>query len=515
VKFNIKTLGIAFVAGLAVLVFFSKTVYNYNLPFVTAAAPVGGKLSKLETSKGVANWARTIDVYSEAAGIVAEILAEEGDRVAKGQEIIKMSFDEDDALDKLASLNVTRERYELDLENFNVKRDNLNRKISELKSDDVSDFELTQLAYEIEKAETDYAELERERDVKIAELADDNGYKLAKSLLDAQKAEEDLNKQQVLLNAGVISQNDYDQSKKNFETLQSAYEDLKRTNAQSETDNAEKYKSELETALYNIESKKRQYENLAANAAKSNQKSQESVQSQLNDYAFELATLERDVKSKELDLKNLDIEEAALKKTLETFSSNLTITAPEDGTVIFIGVNKGQFVNENFLALSFGAGNEFIIECNISLDNNFTAIGDEVELSNAERYLKGAVTKVTPTEGVKKTTVAITSEELSAGETFDLKFEKRSAKSYTLVPNGAVNQDSEGYFLYQIKRRDGILGKEFYAAKQRIYIGDSDTEYTEIIGGVDFFEPIALSSDKTFSEGDTIKLKNEADFFAN
>jgi exonuclease VII large subunit len=297
--------------------------------------------------------------------------------------------------------------------------------------------------------------------------------------------------------------------------VKSAYEELILSSAQSETENLQSYDANVETALYNLESKKRQYENLAASFAKSAQDSEETLQKQLDDYAYELQTLEQELKAKELDIKNLDIEEASYNKTLETFSTNAVITAPENGTIIGIYISKGQYVNENFLALSFGVGNEFIIECNLSLDNNFTDAGDAVRLSNSERTLEGIVAKITVADGVKKTKVAVSSEEISAGETFDLRFEKKSAKTYDLVPIGAVNEDSEGYFLYQIKRRDGILGKEFYAAKQRIYIGDSDTEYAEVIGGVNFFEPIALVSDKTFSEGDTIKLKNEADFFAN
>jgi hypothetical protein len=104
--------------------------------------------------------------------------------------------------------------------------------------------------------------------------------------------------------------------------------------------------------------------------------------------------------------------------------------------------------------------------------------------------------------------------DITAGETFDITFEKESTGSYILVPNGTLNMDGDGYFLYQVKQRNGLLGKEFYLEKLRVYTGDSDSDNTVITRGVTFFEPIVSLSDKGISEGDIVKLSNEGDFFA-
>jgi multidrug efflux pump subunit AcrA (membrane-fusion protein) len=129
--------------------------------------------------------------------------------------------------------------------------------------------------------------------------------------------------------------------------------------------------------------------------------------------------------------------------------------------------------------------------------------------------LDGVVTVVNPHEGAKRLTIEFveSSDNLAAGETFTIQFEERSSENFILVPNSAVNRDGDGYFLNQVRRRQGMLGTEYYTEKLRVYIGDSDTENTAIIRGITFFEPIALASDKPFAERESIRLRNESDFF--
>jgi hypothetical protein len=160
-------------------------------------------------------------------------------------------------------------------------------------------------------------------------------------------------------------------------------------------------------------------------------------------------------------------------------------------------------------------GNDFLVECSISLENNFVNPGDTCELSNTSHALKGLVRRVRPTAHGKNVTIAIVSDEVSDGETFEITFEKNSASSFILVPNSAINQDNDGYFLYQIKRRRGIMGEEYYLDRMNIFIGDSDHLNTVVVRGITFFEPIVLVSNKALSVGDTVSLKNPEDFFEN
>jgi hypothetical protein len=182
------------------------------------------------------------------------------------------------------------------------------------------------------------------------------------------------------------------------------------------------------------------------------------------------------------------------------------------GIILNLSVEKGKYFPENAFLVSIGVGREFFVECNIFLENNFVNPGDVCELSNAGHVLNGTVRRIKPTAQGKTVTVSVISGEVSDGETFDVTFEKNSAASFTLVPKSAINQDNDGYFLYQIKRRKGIMGDEYYLERLDIFSGDSDRRNTAVIRGIAFFEPIVLASSKALSAGNTVTLKNPEDF---
>lgn len=239
------------------------------------------------------------------------------------------------------------------------------------------------------------------------------------------------------------------------------------------------------------------------------------LESLKKDYKDNLVTLEQNLKSKKLDLASLSNQEEIYKKDLSDYENNTVIVAPTDATIVSIPVKKGQTINSNQLLISFGVGNDFEIVADIILNNNFIVVGDVCELVNSSHVIEGVVTKISPKENKKQVTVTIESNEVTSGETFELVFSKESTTSFTLVPNGAVNKDNDGYFVYQIGKRKGILGDEFYVKKTPIYIGDADNENTVVTKGIDFFEPIVLLSDRSFSDGEVVKVENVGDFFAD
>lgn len=258
------------------------------------------------------------------------------------------------------------------------------------------------------------------------------------------------------------------------------------------------------------------------------------------DAAYELQQVEMDIRNAEEDCsktKKLSEEGAVAKSEYEkefralqalyaknqkllldnqgnSNTDQLTVYASEDSVISEISIHKGQQVNSGDLVAKCGITKDFEINCSIALDNNFVVQGDTCKLENSSHSFNGTVTEVKVEEEKKKVSIRIQSDAVKVGETFDIKFEKKSSKSKILVPNGALNKDRDGYFLYQVKQRKGILGKEFYVEKVKINIGDNDTENTIITKGVTFFEPIVLLCNKELKEGDTVILENEGDFFA-
>ena len=226
-------------------------------------------------------------------------------------------------------------------------------------------------------------------------------------------------------------------------------------------------------------------------------------------------TLARDLQTKELELQNLLLEAESSRETVEAYEKYAIISAEYNGVIEALNVEKGKFVAENAPLFSIGIGSEFTVNCVVSLENNFINQGDACSLSNAFHEFTGLVSRIKPSEHGKTVSISVASEEISAGETFEISFEKKSATSYTLVPSGAVNQDNDGYYLNRIKRSAGILGQEYLIERLDVYIGDSDLQNTAIIQGITFFEPLVLVSDKTLRAGDIVILSNAEDFFEN
>jgi HlyD family secretion protein len=418
---NRKTVGGFFLAALLLLVFFSKTIHDYNLPDVTAVEPEKGTLSKLEISSGIADWAQVENIYAAVGGTVEEVLVKEGEQVKAGQELFRMEFDRDEAERKLAEIENNCKKLQIDIQEINLKLDQLKQAGSA--GGEHTDYELSMIEMDIKKTEAELQEAE------------------------------------LLYEYGEITQRELETAQ---DALQALY--LKRDNKLAED------------------------------------------KTQQDDLQFQL-------QAKKVDLANLELQEEPYRKLLEEYDEYAVITAPADGFLLTLNAEKGLSINENALTASIGVGNEFAVECSISLDNNFVIPGDACRLDNSSHRFDGTVTYVTPRENGKTVQVSIVSDDVSAGETFDITFKKESTTTYTLIPNGALNQDNDGYFLNQIKRREGIMGDEYYIERLDVFIGDSDSENTAIVQGITFFEPVMLVSDKPVTAGDVVSLENAGDFF--
>ena len=116
------------------------------MPQITATIPFNGKLNKTETTNGIANWSEKEAVRIEVAGKVEEVLVKEGETVYKGQELMRLSFNNDE-MNKIKELNIARAKLELDIENINIKIKKANADLTALK---------TEQAQEIKKAQDNY-----------------------------------------------------------------------------------------------------------------------------------------------------------------------------------------------------------------------------------------------------------------------------------------------------------------------------------------------------------------------
>lgn len=436
-KKNIKRIGIILIGCLAILIFFSKTIYNINLPIVTASMPKSGNLVKNENTNGIVKWANEENLYSSNSGKIKELFVKEGDRVKKGDKLVSFNYDIDDLNTRLAKQKLSRQKVLIDIEESRTKR--------------------AKIAADIKETDKDLKNIENS--TKMKQLKD-----------KIDKAQKDLEKNKPLYEQGAISKDDYQAKKNELDSLVKECENTRKT---------EKVR----------------------------------LQKQLKDYRYELNSIDRDLKRKNIDLNSYDIEEKTIVSELNEYNNNTVVIAPSDGEVLSLPIEKGQVVNKNDKVLKLGIGTEYKIECDVNKDNNFVAVGDTCRMSNSTNRIKGEVSSVNIGDNSKKVVITFNSDKVSVGETLDINFEKKGTETFTIVPNGAINKDTNGYFLYSIKKRKGILGEEYYAEKLKVRIGDSDNENTIITKGIDFYDPIVLLSDKAIKENMTIKVKNEGDFF--
>lgn len=449
----LKITGVIIMAVLLILVLFSKTIYSYNLPVITVVKPENGKLSKLEISSGVAIYSEVEKLFASMGGKVEDVLVKEGDSVAEGQKLYRVSFDRDEAERKLREIQNSRDKLQIDIQSLNLRIEKQSRYMTELADeiytqDEISEYELEALNIDIRKA--------REELKGVRESYD-----------DGEATELDVNLVRYTLQALYLKQ------------------------------------EELERKL----------EEQRAKARKEVLEQEKVREDRLNDYKSDISALKLDLRAINIELDKLSIQEEPYRKVLEDFDIYSVVTAPVSGIVVSLNAVKGETILTGQLIASVGTTGTYEIECPVSRDNNFVIPGDIVALSNSSHVVKGNVAKVTPAAGNKTVTVLLESDEVISGETFDVTFKKESSVIYTLVPNGAVNRDNDGYFLNQVKRRDGILGREYYLERLDVYVGESDLKNTVIVQGVQSFEPIVLISNKPVTKGDIVSLSNEGDFF--
>lgn len=87
-----KKIFLVLVVLLLVLTFFSKSLYNYQLPVVTVTSPKQGVLSFTVVGTGAFDYAHVDSFYAEIDGRVREILVSVGDEVKKGQCLMRFQL---------------------------------------------------------------------------------------------------------------------------------------------------------------------------------------------------------------------------------------------------------------------------------------------------------------------------------------------------------------------------------------------------------------------------------------
>lgn len=92
-----------FIGITAVLTFFSKSLYSYRLPVVTVTSPKQGELDFSVKGTATISYAEYMACYADMDGRIKEILVEKGDRVKKGQCLMKIEMPGSDEVEEITA----------------------------------------------------------------------------------------------------------------------------------------------------------------------------------------------------------------------------------------------------------------------------------------------------------------------------------------------------------------------------------------------------------------------------
>ncbi|SCY65024.1 efflux RND transporter periplasmic adaptor subunit [Alkaliphilus peptidifermentans] len=210
---------------------------------------------------------------------------------------------------------------------------------------------------------------------------------------------------------------------------------------------------------------------------------------------------------KEIEFLRYDIQMQQFK--VAELKEEEIIISPCDGIVKEINSQNGELALENKpICLIVHLEKGFIFSASLNIDsNNFISVGDYilVNLRSENKLIDIPVKKINIKDNYKELTADLDETDFLGGEKLDYRIIKKSKNFNTLIPNTALGRDNGGYFVFLLKEREGALGKEYYAEKQYISVGDSDNRNTVILEGLDNRTNIVYDSKEAIHDGSRVR----------
>ena len=446
----VKTIGI-FAALLAIVAFFSKTIYEYNLPAVTVGFAEAGTIRHSVAARGKIEVYGTKEIIAEKEGLL-NLSVEENQNISAG--------------DLLYTIETDMEQLEKSLKELEYTRSTLLVQISKLNSD---------IAHE--------RSLENSNDTTDPLDLDSLEYEIEKALSEIEKAEKDLKDTQTLYESGAIPKVQLDEADEEVESAKRKHDE-----AITARDKAiSNYNKELSQ-------KERDSVQNAANREKN-----------ITDLNFQLRQTQIQV-----DYINEQIDE--LNEQLLQ-GGKFEFFAEYDGvvTAIYDGIKNGRYIykNSDLMAIQ-PVETEYVAVFTLSNDVDYVEVGTTATLgikSKNARNIEGTVERIRTNEEDFTVYVAFDYEGLKGGENVDAKFEKTSEKYDYILPNSAIREDQNMTFILYLEAEKNSYGWDYVARQKYVGIVEEGPSHTAIMMGSDGAKnSIILNSNMPIQEGSKVKI---------
>ncbi|NAS31874.1 efflux RND transporter periplasmic adaptor subunit [Flavobacteriaceae bacterium R38] len=233
---------------------------------------------------------------------------------------------------------------------------------------------------------------------------------------------------------------------------------------------------------------------------------------ELSQKQYEIIKLqtEQDKKLRNTTLNELDSDLARMRKTLSMVYEridHLNVRAPADGQLGFLDAEIGQSINQGERIGQINVLTDFKIEADIDehyIDRVRRELSANLERNNAQYSLR--LRKVYPEvrEGKFKVDLVFTDkkpETIRAGQSYNIKLQLGASSEALLIPRGGFYQSTGGQYIFVLSED----GKTAY--KRNIQIGKLNSQYYEVLEGLEPGEKVITSGYDSFGNAEKIILK--------
>jgi multidrug efflux pump subunit AcrA (membrane-fusion protein) len=192
------------------------------------------------------------------------------------------------------------------------------------------------------------------------------------------------------------------------------------------------------------------------------------------------------------------------------------ITAPVDGIIKSIMVEKGMICNAGQTIFELGRKSSSVtVEWQMNTEKASTLnVGDKVtfiikSLDNSSIEGKVKEKQYSINTGMYRFTSDISVEGNSPEDSSEVEIRatKQSANYQFIVPNGSISGQEGKKYVFVVKERDGILGKETYVTMVDVKVEDSDDINSAISGTINSGDKIVIFSSKALMDEAQVKLR--------
>ena len=449
----------AYLTLLGVLVFASRTLYNWSLPRVTVAMSHTGVIVRELEAQGMVAFVDTHDVFAVASGWVDEVGVSTGDKVVAGDVLLSYTLAER-VEEQLQTLATEQARLHNALNLLALGRGDIEHQLAVTNSQTF--------------------------DEHVAEVVTDlRSYKwaLADAYAQLTAAQESLLVSQQLVSAGA-------QPLVYLENAQTAVADA--------TSAWERAADNLSSAQERIV---REQVTQASDRERARLAFEEAQAETYRTLTLELQRIELEIDRTHLDLRTAEQAQAQLA----TIDQHVQVLANQTGYMMAIDKQPGQFISQGERIATVGLQTgvfELTFESTVAVAG-FVNVGSVSSILRAGTnvVLQGVVDSIVATGEQLSIRLLIESNELSGGEFVRVRFHEQLGPYEMVVPNEAVQIGGVGqYYIWTVQPRDGALGREYISVRRSVRVLASDAFHSAVdLGGWGAHMPVITSSNAELS----------------